>query len=122
NTPGGAGDIRTVSVSGGTIRVNGGPSAGGDEVVAVTRPDAAGAASFDAGGVISALRSGVLPADSAASDTLGRAAAVLAWALDVPAGGEREVVLAAPLGATQTPPVPPAPSGAARPPGTVTAP
>lgn len=122
NTPGGAGDIRTISVSDGTIRVNGGPSAGGDEVVAVTRPDAAGAASFDAGGVVSGLRSGVLPPDSAAVDTLGRAAAVLGWALDVPAHGDREVVLAAPLDATQTAAVPKTPPGAARPPGTVTAP
>ncbi len=98
NLTGGAARIRSLEWTRGTMRVN------GDRIVApLTAPTRAGAASFDAGGVVAALRDGRFPRARSvmpANDSLGGAEGALAYTLDLAAGASRDVFVELPFGAT----------------------
>ena len=104
NTTGGFAPIGEIAFGGREVRVNGGRETGGETVVALTPPSGSGATTFDRGGLARGLRGGQLPAAQRAIDSLGRAAGTLAFALDVPARGHRDVVLAVPFGGAALPP------------------
>ncbi|HEU4630352.1 MAG TPA: discoidin domain-containing protein [Gemmatimonadaceae bacterium] len=115
NTTGGAAEVRTVEYANGVVRVNGGrDSTMGDVVVPVTRPAGFGAASFDAGGIMPALRADSLPPSTSASDALGRAGGALAYPLALAAHDSADVVLAVPFAHAPMPPVALAADSAAR--------
>ncbi len=99
-TPGGASRIDSLRWTGHELLVNGTPG-----VVPVTAPAEAGAASFDAGGIVAALRGGHLPSGNSVHDAFGSASAALAWPLRLPPGGSGEVVVRFPLGTSQPGPV-----------------
>ena len=99
NAPGGTARVRTVDYDGRVVRIDGGREAGGETVVPVTRPAAFGATTFDAGDVTAALRRGTVPRVARAADSSGRASAALAFAIDLEAGGTRDVVLGVPFAA-----------------------
>lgn len=103
NTPGGAAPVRSLVYDGHVLRVDGGHASGGNTVVPVTRPDAFGAGMFDGGGVLSTIRHDTVPTAQTATDSLGRSDGALAYRLDIPAGGYRDVIVAVPFGAV-TPP------------------
>ncbi|HEX6631422.1 MAG TPA: discoidin domain-containing protein [Gemmatimonadaceae bacterium] len=109
NTTGGAAEVREVAYDGRVVRVNGGRDstpgqAPGDVVVPVTRPAGFGASSFDAGGIMPALRADSLPSATSATDSLGRAGGAFAYPLTLAPGDSADVVLAVPFGRAPLPP------------------
>jgi hypothetical protein len=104
NSPGGTAAIRDLERVGPVIRANGDRG-----VVSLTPIGTFGASTFDAGDVVAEyLRSGRLPERASVSDPFGRASGALAYELDLPPGGEREIALVVPL---HEPPEAPAISG-----------
>ncbi len=92
NTPGGTAPIRELAAEGRRVRVN------GDRVVeSLTEPSDFGATTFDQGGLVSTLRAGRLPDAPQVRDPFESASGALAYELDVPARGTREVDLVIPL-------------------------
>jgi hypothetical protein len=95
NNPGGVTTIRDLAYDGSTVQAD------GRTVVPVTRPVRFGAARYDAGGIIPWLAGGSLPTTPSVLDDTGHASGALEYALDVPAGGFRDVVLAVPMRAPE---------------------
>jgi hypothetical protein len=91
NRPGGAATVRTIEYDGAVV------TGEGRTVVPVTPPAAFGAATFDAGGIVSWLAGDSLPAAQRVSDPSGHASAALAYPLHLDAGAAAEVVLAVPF-------------------------
>ncbi|HEV7588619.1 MAG TPA: discoidin domain-containing protein [Longimicrobium sp.] len=91
NGSGGAATVRDVAWDGHAVTVD------GHRVVPLTRPAGFGAATFDQGNVVDALRRGTLPPSRAVHDPFGAASAALAYPLDLPAGSAREVWVAVPM-------------------------
>jgi hypothetical protein len=89
---GGVVPVTRIARDGKAVRVNGEVG-----LVSLTPPSAFGATPFDAGDVVEYLRAGVLPAAASAEDSAGFASAALAYAIDLPPRGEREVRLVVPL-------------------------
>ncbi len=107
NGSGGAAIVHDVAWDGRTVRA--------DEttVVPVTRPSGFGAATFDNGNVVDALRRGALPTSSSVHDAFGAASGALSYALSIPAGASRDVWVAVPMHRASPPPVPNQTSAAA---------
>ncbi len=97
NTAGGAGRIERLARDGGTVTVD------GLRIAPLTGAWSFGAVPFDAGDIAVALADAELPRADSASDAGGRASGALAWDLDVPAGGSREVWLDISHGAAPLP-------------------
>src|SRR5690606_19587685 len=66
-------------------------------VVPITPPAAFGAATFDEGGVVRALREGTVPPRTAVTDPFEAASAALAYPLELAPGETAEVYVAVPL-------------------------
>ena len=62
-------------------------------------PSAFGASLFEGGEIVSRIAEGTFPGAASVSDPAGFASAALAWDLEIPAGGAREVIVAVPLSA-----------------------
>ena len=92
NTQGGFASIDSISFDGQRVKVN-----ADQKVLPLTRPTGFGAIAFDQGGIVEMLRTGRLPSSMSARDTLGRVTGVLAWTLDLAAGGDSTVDVAIPL-------------------------
>jgi hypothetical protein len=98
NNPGGAAIVRDIAYDGGHVRVD-------DRIIVpVTRPSAFGAATHDAGGIMRWLSVDSLPSTTRLSDSFGHGSAALAYPLDLPPGGMRDVVVAVPLAAVHRAP------------------
>jgi hypothetical protein len=91
NQPGGAITLREIAWDGEAL------VADDRLVLPLTRPNAAGATSFDAGGIVPWIAADSLPRADRVSDGTGHASAALAWDLELPPGGTRDVVLAVPM-------------------------
>jgi len=92
NVLGGVAPIDSLSLAGNRVRVN------GDRwVVPISRPSAFGAATFDQGGIESALARGQVPSRTAARDSSGWASGALAFDLVVPARAARDVAIEIPF-------------------------
>ncbi|HYR11537.1 MAG TPA: discoidin domain-containing protein, partial [Longimicrobium sp.] len=102
NVQGGVARVREVAYDNGVLRLNGQAALG-----AMTPPGGFGAAPFDAGDVVDYLRQGRLP-DAAlrdgpggrayrVQDPRGFASAALAYPLQLPPGGVKDVMVAVPL-------------------------
>jgi hypothetical protein len=100
NTPGGSAPIREIGIDGRVVRVNGGRG-----LQSLSTVSGFGAAAFDQGDIVDFLRDGRLPAASRMPDAFARASGALAYVLDLPAHGERDVALLVPLHAPPTEPV-----------------
>lgn len=100
NVPGGFAPIRSIAWNGRSAEVN-----RERRVEPLTPPSAFGASSFENGEIVSWLAEGALPPESSVSDPAGFASAALAWELDLPAGGSRDVLVVVPLGVSS--PAPP---------------
>jgi hypothetical protein len=98
NMEGGASPIRKVTYDGQSIVVNNSKS-----VVPLTRPERFGAATFDQGPVTDYLLQRQVPPQTSASDSFGYGSAALEYRLDVPAGGVRDVHVAAPFHGLEVP-------------------
>jgi hypothetical protein len=72
-------------------------TADGHRVVPVTPPAGFGAATFDQGNVVDALRRGTLPASRTVHDPFGAASAALSYPLALAAGGRYDVWIAVPM-------------------------
>jgi hypothetical protein len=92
STQGGWAPIRRVRWDGRTVAVE-----GAHTVRPVTAPSAFGASSFIEGEIVDRLAAGDSPKAAEASDADGFASAALAFDLEVPPGGAREVVIEVPL-------------------------
>jgi hypothetical protein len=92
NVVGGTAPIRQLARDGRVIRANGDRG-----VVSLTEPAGFGAATFDQGDIIEYLRAGRLPGAAPPVDPFAHASGALAYVLDLPAGGSRDVVLLVPL-------------------------
>lgn len=90
---GGMVPIRAIDCSPTSLRVD------GTAVVALTPADAAGAATFDQGGIVEHLRSGDVPQRKAVTDSFGYASGALRFDVALAASGVHEVYLAVPFGA-----------------------
>ncbi len=92
NVPGGFAPIRSIAWDGRAVFVN-------DErrIEALTAPSAFGASVFEDGEIVSRIAEGAFPAAASVADPAGLASAALAWDLEIPAGGARDVVIAVPL-------------------------
>jgi hypothetical protein len=102
NTPGGASVVNDLSFDGrATVLVNGGET----RVVAITRPDAFGAMTFDEGDLIARLRAGAPPIARKVVDASGSASGVLAWRLKIPPTESRDVFVAVPFHAVAPTPL-----------------
>jgi hypothetical protein len=93
NLAGGAARIDSLSADSTLVRVNDRRA-----FVSLTRPDAFGAATFEAGDVTQWLAKGAVPPERSARDAFGAASGVLAYELEVPERDQREVYLLVPLG------------------------
>ncbi|MFN7989013.1 MAG: discoidin domain-containing protein [Thermoanaerobaculia bacterium] len=98
-TPGGVSEIRTLAFEARRARVN-----RHRVVVPLVTASASGATTFDAGDVTALLRSGSFPGSVKVEDATGLASGAFAFDLDLPAGGEREVVVTMPFDDTRVPP------------------
>ena len=74
-------------------------------VIALSRPEAFGAARFEDGSITDYLSSGTLPAQSIVFDKFGYASGALEFDLDLAAGQQRDVFLVVPL-FKESPPAP----------------
>ena len=92
NVLGGVAPIDSLSFSDNRVRVNGESS-----VVPLSRPSAFGAATFDEGGVESALARGQVPSHTTAADSSGWASGALAFDLGIPPRGARDVAIEIPF-------------------------
>ncbi|HEU4452144.1 MAG TPA: discoidin domain-containing protein [Longimicrobium sp.] len=92
NTTGGAAFIREIANDDGDVVID-----STRRVIPITAPTGFGAATFDAGGILSHLRRGALPQAKSVRDPFGHASGAFAYALDLPAGGAREVWIALPM-------------------------
>src|SRR5439155_21092206 len=92
NTRGGTAPIRTLAREGLVVRANGNRG-----IVSLTPPSGFGAAPFDAGDIVEFLRRGRLPRAARVSDPFEHASGALAYVLDIPARGTREVDASFPL-------------------------
>ena len=79
NLPGGAAPVDSISIAGGTARVNGNLF-----VRSLAPVTASGAATFDDGNIVDWLRAGTVPAASSVRDHVSRASAAFAYDLDLP--------------------------------------
>src|SRR5205814_1129272 len=86
NTTGGCAPIRELGLDGRVVHVNGDRG-----IASLTVPDGFGAAAFDQGDIVEYLHAGRLPLAQRMPDPLARASGALAYALALPARGEREV-------------------------------
>ena len=102
NVPGGFAPIRSIAWNGSAVEVNGQP-----KLVPLTAPSSFGATVFEDGEIVSRIAEGTFPAARSAADPAGFASAALAWDLEIPAGGSRDVVVAVPLSAGAPLPEPP---------------
>jgi hypothetical protein len=91
NGSGGAATVRDVAYDGRIVTVD------GHRVVPVTPPAGFGAATFDQGNVVDALRRGALPASRTVHDPFGAASGALAYPVTLAAGGRRDVWIAVPM-------------------------
>ena len=91
NTPGGAATIHELGLQSRVLHVDGGG------IVCLSPPADFGAAAFDQGDVVEYLREGRLPPSARMPDDFGRVSGALAYVLDVPAGGTREIAILIPL-------------------------
>ena len=98
NTPGGAAVVRGIRYDRGTAYATEAASPYEQPVVSLTMPTSFGASSFDAGGVMRALRTGSVPSNTTSSDSIGRGDAAFSYALDMRAGDSADVVVAVPFG------------------------
>ncbi|MGI8549115.1 MAG: discoidin domain-containing protein [Gemmatimonadaceae bacterium] len=103
NTTGGFAPVRSLAYDGKVIRVNREQPGRGQTAIPITRPDAFGAATFDAGGVYASMRKDSVPTAQATADSLGRADGALAYRLDIPANDFRDVIVAVPFGTVAPP-------------------
>ena len=94
NVPGGPARISTLARAGSMIMVNGVRG-----VNALVPPTAFGAMTFDEGDLVARLAAGTPPVAEHVTDPTGRASGVLSWTLELPAHGDREVLLLVPFGA-----------------------
>lgn len=93
NTPGGTAIIKTIEARDGTVTVN-----GNRRVVSLSAPSGFGAATYDQGDITADfLRGGRLPEAASVADPFGAASGALAYRLDLPAHGAREVDVLIPL-------------------------
>ncbi len=93
NTTGGFAPIRSLDVAGRTLRVNGEPA-----VVALTRPRAFGATTFDGGDIAADyLSAGRLPKATRVVDDLEAASGACEYPFDLAPGAERVVDILVPL-------------------------
>ncbi|HEY8469518.1 MAG TPA: discoidin domain-containing protein [Longimicrobiales bacterium] len=92
NIAGGVARIRALAWDGEAVRVD-----GRRRVVPITPPAAFGAATFDQGDVVHALRAGSVPPRTEVSDPFEAASGALAYPLELAPGGAAEVYIAVPL-------------------------
>ena len=92
NVLGGVAPIDSLSRVGDRVRVN-----GSRWVIPLSRPSAFGAAGFDEGGIESALALGQVPPRASAIDSSGWASGALAFDLDVPPRGARDIAIELPF-------------------------
>jgi hypothetical protein len=92
NVLGGVAPIDSLSRVDDRVRVN-----GSRWVIPLARPSAFGAATFDEGGIESALAQGQVPPRASAIDSSGWASGALAFDLDVPSRGTRDIAIAIPF-------------------------
>ncbi len=98
-TPGGVSEIRTLAFENGRAVVN-----GTRLVVPLSAPSATGATAFDSGDVSDFVRTGRLPSSSSVIDPAGLASGAVAFDLELPPSGSREVVVAIPFHRAHRPP------------------
>lgn len=109
NITGGVARVEQIACAGrGLVEVNGRPA-----VQCWTPPDGCGATTFAQGDVVEHLAAGRLPPQRRAADPAGLAAAALRFDFSLPPGGERTVVLAAPLHEPRPDALPDPPVGSA---------
>jgi hypothetical protein len=93
NLAGGTAPIRRIARDGKVIRVN-----EDQRIATLSRSSGFGATAFDGGEIVTDyLAEGKLPTASAVEDPFAAASGALAFAIDLPPGGEREVDLLVPL-------------------------
>ena len=90
NRIGGACELSRIARDGATIHAD------DRRVVALTPPDAFGAASFEEGDITTFLQRGVLPPSAAVDDSFAHASAALAWDVDLAPGTSHDVWVALP--------------------------
>ena len=100
NTPGGASVVRSIAWDGGAARVQGDRRVGRKRVLAITRPSAFGATTFDAGGIMPALRRGRVPSLMFAEDSTGAASGVFSYVLRLASKDSADVWIAVPFHST----------------------
>src|SRR5439155_15241450 len=101
NTPGGTAPVRELPLEGRRLRVN------ADRVVeSITLPSGFGAVTFDQGDIVDYLRRGRLPGARKVRDSFEAASGALAFELDLPPRGRREVNLLIPLASAPPQPAP----------------
>jgi hypothetical protein len=92
NQPGGVAPVRSLVRDGASVRVN------GDRLVrCVTPPAGFGAETYDQGDIVDDLRVARLPRAQRVEDPFEAASGALAFDLELPPGGERDVVIETPL-------------------------
>ena len=96
NVPGGFAPIKSVAWDGRAVSVN-----DARRIEPLTPPSAFGASVFEDGEIVSRIADRTFPTAASVADPAGFASAALAWDLEIPAGGSREVVIAIPF-ATET--------------------
>ena len=92
NVLGGVAPIDSLSRDGDRVRVN-----GNRWVIPLSRPSAFGAATFDEGGIETALALGRVPPRASAIDSSGWAWGALAFDVDVPPNGARDIAIELPF-------------------------
>ena len=92
NTTGGAARIDSVRWTGKLLRVN-----ADRQVIPLVPPVSVGAATFDAGEIVSHILRGTLPARLAARDAGGSASAAFAWPLVLAPGDSADIAVEVPL-------------------------
>jgi hypothetical protein len=105
NTAGGYAPLRSLRRDGNAVFAN-----DDQGITSLTPPDSFGATRFDEGEIVEHLAAGALPPAQSVFDDDARASGALAYALDLPPGGVRDVVVIAPF---TTPPEPGGASDAA---------
>ncbi len=88
NTPGGVATIMSLERNGSMVRVN-----GNRVLTSLTPPTAFGAATFDQGDIVEFMRENRLPKSQRVDDPFGHASGALAYDLELPAHGDRTILL-----------------------------